>query len=224
VTDCSVKGIRWITIDATGTLIDPFPSVGSVYRDVLLRHGIAADETLLQHRFVEVFRNLTKIPRGAVNETTEYEFWKKLVLNVVEPWTTGTDGENVFHDAYEAFARAENWRFPVGADVMLKNLKERGYRLALLSNADTRCRSILGEMGLSQYLESILLSCELGYEKPDIRAFRAAEKILGARSDEILHVGDSVRNDGAGPEAAGWRSLVIGRDIARFVDLQSRLP
>jgi putative hydrolase of the HAD superfamily len=219
VTDFRYKNVRWITIDATGTLIDPFPTVGSVYRDVLKRHGIEAEAVLLQKRFIEVFRNMTCVPRGEVDADTEYAFWKKLVLNVVEPWVSGERAESVFLDAYEAFARTENWRAPGGAEEMLKNLQGRGYRLALLSNADARCRSILNGMGLSKYLEHIMLSCELGYEKPDIRIFRAAEKIMGAKPDEILHVGDSLRNDGQGPERAGWRTLVIGRDIARLADV-----
>jgi len=223
VADFSHREIRWITIDATGTLIDPYPSVGSVYRDVLKRHGVEADEKLLQRRFVEGFRGLTQIPRCPVDENTEYEFWKRLVMNVVEPWVAFEKADMVFVDAYEAFARAENWRFHDGAEEMLKNLKGRGYRLALMSNADARCRSILNEMGLAQYLEYILLSCELGYEKPDIRAFRAAEKILDAKTHELLRVRDSFRNDGAGPEAAGWHALVIGRDIAKLVELQSYL-
>jgi putative hydrolase of the HAD superfamily len=206
-------GIRWITIDATGTLIDPHPSVGHVYSAVLARHGMIAPHEQLQQRFIEVFRSMTQTPRGAVSEATEYAFWKRLVMNVVEPWANNLEAKAVFEDAYAAFASADNWRAPTGADDLLRDLKARGYKLALLSNADARCRGILEKMGLAQYLEHILLSCELGYEKPDLRLFRRVEEVLGARPAEILHVGDSRRNDGEGPEAAGWRALVIGRDI-----------
>ncbi len=217
------KDIRWITIDATGTLIDPYPSVGEVYRKVLARHGIDAPQPLLQKRFVEVFRNMTKVPRGVVNEASEYEFWRSLMLGVVEPWATGAEAERAFVDAYEAFALAENWRAPEGSAEMLKGLCERGYKLALLSNADARCRRILNDMGLAQYFRHIFLSCEVGFEKPDLRLFRRVEEVLGARPSEILHVGDSQRNDGDGPRAAGWNAVVIGREIATFTELPTQL-
>ena len=216
--------IRWITIDATGTLIDPFPSVGHVYSVVLSRHGVAVPHELLQRRFIEVFHNMTKLPRGEVDEATEYEFWKRLVMGVVEPWSVGSHAEAVFTDAYDAFASADNWRAPDGAEAMLSDLRSRGYRLALLSNADARCRSILQQMGLAQYLEHIFLSCELGYEKPDARLFEKIETILGAKKRDILHVGDSQRNDGDGPRNVGWRALVIGRDIGSLCAIQSLLP
>ena len=220
----SLSGIRFVTIDATGTLIDPNPSVGEVYRRVLLRHGVEAPQPLLQRRFVEVFRDLTKVPRSFVSEESEYEFWKRLVLSVVEPWAQGALAEAVFRDAYAAFADAANWRAPEGSEALLADLVRRGYTLALLSNADGRVRKILNDMGLARHLSHIFLSCELGFEKPDVRLFRRVEGLLGAAPSEILHVGDSARNDGEGPRAAGWRALVIGKDIASFTEFGKILP
>ena len=219
-----LSNIRWITIDATGTLIDPYPSVGHVYSAVLAKHGIHAPHKQLQRRFIDVFRGMTRTPRGVVSEGSEYVFWKLLVMSVIEPWIREKEAEAVFEDAYEAFASADNWRAPEGAGDLLRDLKARGYKLALLSNADARCRGILKAMGLAQHLEHILLSCELGFEKPDVRLFHRAEEVLGAKPRDILHVGDSNRNDGEGPEAAGWRALVIGRDIGKLCDIRTRLP
>jgi putative hydrolase of the HAD superfamily len=218
------SAIKWVTIDATGTLIDPFPSVGEVYRRVLAAHGVEAPQPLLQQRFVQVFRQMTKVPRGVVTEESERAFWRDLVANVAEPWARGLDTDAFFRDAYDAFAKAENWRAPDGAGELLAGLVRRGYHLALLSNADGRCRTILGQMGLARHFSHILLSCEVGYEKPDLRLFRRAEEILGAGPGEILHVGDSARNDGEGPRAAGWRALVIGADIAALSDIGTLLP
>lgn len=217
------KNIRWVTIDATGTLIDPYPSVGHVYCAVLAKHGIETRHDMLQRRFIEVFRNMTNIPRGVVDEASEYEFWKQLMMGVVEPWAVGAKADRIFTDAYEEFALAANWRAPEGSEAMLKNLCERGYNLALLSNADARCRRILTDMGLAQYFKHILLSCEVGFEKPDTRLFKRVEEIIGAKPSEILHVGDSQRNDGDGPRAAGWNAVVIGREISKLVELQSLL-
>lgn len=217
------SNIRWITIDATGTLIDPHPSVGHVYSSVLAKHGIEARHDLIQKRFIEVFRNMTKVPRGEVNEASEYDFWRRLVFGVVEPWAAGEEAERIFEDAYDDFALAENWRAPEGSAEMLEGLCQQGYNLALLSNADARCRKILEGLGLSKYLKHVFLSCEVGYEKPDLRLFRRVEEFLGAKPSEILHVGDSQRNDGEGPRAAGWNAVVIGREISKFTELPTQL-
>ncbi|HNX05715.1 MAG TPA: HAD-IA family hydrolase, partial [Opitutales bacterium] len=191
---------------------------------VLARHGLDAPQPVLQRRFVQVFREMTKTPRGVVSAESEYAFWRKLVMDVVEPWATGPLAEGVFEDAYRAFADAANWRAPEGADELLAGLVTKGYRLALLSNADARCRKILEDMNLARHFSHVFLSCELGFEKPDLRLFRKVEGILGAAPSEILHVGDSARNDGEGPRAAGWQALVIGKEIASLVEVGKLLP
>jgi len=116
------SAIKWVTIDATGTLIDPFPSVGEVYRRVLAAHGVEAPQPLLQQRFVQVFRQMTKVPRGVVTEESERAFWRDLVANVAEPWARGLDTDAFFRDAYDAFAKAENWRAPDGAGSFSRGL------------------------------------------------------------------------------------------------------
>ncbi len=219
-----MQGIRWITFDAVGTLIDPRPSVGHVYAAVMARHGIVAEAAALQTSFVEVFRRLTRIPRDCVDENSEYAFWKALVLEVIAHWVRGEDAERVFEDAYTAFADPANWYAINGGPRLLESLHKRGYRLALLSNADARIRGIIEAHGLGIHMEQMLLSSELGHEKPDIRLFRKVEEQLGATPEEILHIGDSERNDGQGPRAAGWHAIVIDRRADDLFLLAEAIP
>lgn len=216
--------IRWITLDATGTLIDPHPSVGHVYSTVMARHGIDVHHGELQNRFIEVFRSMTKTPRGEVSVEGEFRFWKELVLNVMAPWINEGQHEALFNEAYNVFAETDSWKAMPGAAPLLAELKGRGYKLALLSNADARVRTIMREMGLAAHMEHIFLSCELGYEKPDRRLFAKVEELLGCSGKNILHVGDSKRNDGTGPREAGWNALVIGDELEELKSLRNALP
>ncbi len=218
------KQYRWITLDAVGTLIDPHPSVGHLYSAVLARHGVEAAHSQLQTRFIEVFKGMTRSPREGICDASEYQFWKKLVLDVISPWMNNGKADAVFEDAYESFARADSWRAIDGAHELLDVLSERGYKLALLSNADSRIRKIIQELGLATHMEHIFLSCDLGYEKPDSRIFKKVEGILGCGPEEILHVGDSRRNDGEGPRSAGWQTMVIGAELPDLASLAKAVP
>ena len=52
--------IKAITIDAAGTLIQPWPSVGAVYGEVARNHGIEVQDEAVNERFFEVFGRVQK--------------------------------------------------------------------------------------------------------------------------------------------------------------------
>ncbi|MDN6162399.1 MAG: HAD-IA family hydrolase, partial [Atopostipes sp.] len=56
------------------------------------------------------------------------------------------------------------------------------------------------------------ISDELNYTKPDIEIFKKVEKSLNYKADEILYVGDDLRNDIIGSKEAGWKSLFLNVD------------
>ena len=61
----------------------------------------------------------------------------------------------------------------------------------------------------------IILSYDVGAEKPDAAIFKAAEEMLGdeAREFEKLHVGDDLEKDYFGAEDAGWGRLLLRRSV-----------
>lgn len=67
---------------------------------------------------------------------------------------------------------------------------------ALVSNADTRMRLVLNDLEVSSLLQPLLLSEEVGIEKPDLEIFRMARNDFSLqgtiRADESLHVGDEL--------------------------------
>lgn len=56
-------------------------------------------------------------------------------------------------------------------------------------------------------VETILDSEVVGFNKPDPRFFQLALDRLGARPEQAIHVGDTVRADVHGAESAGIRAL-----------------
>jgi putative hydrolase of the HAD superfamily len=91
----------------------------------------------------------------------------------------------------------------------------------VLSNADSRLRKVFEGLNLLEFFEEIFLSTELGFEKPDTRAFRAVERFLKLQGDEILHVGDAVFQDGFGAKEAGWQVLLVNKPDSPFLSISS---
>ena len=68
-----------------------------------------------------------------------------------------------------------------------------GLRLAIVSNFDTRLRPILKGLGVDELFNSIVISAEVGVEKPNPLIFEVACQQLGVLPEEAVHVGDDRR-------------------------------
>jgi putative hydrolase of the HAD superfamily len=107
----------------------------------------------------------------------------------------------------------------------LTELRERGFRLASVTNRGYSGPDFWDEVrafGLDQLLETIVISCEVGYMKPHPRIFHAALERLGVEADECLMVGDNLRADVEGAKTLGmlavWRRPPPGEPVEETTD------
>jgi len=130
-------------------------------------------------------------------------------------------------------ARANLWSRPAaGAAETLAALRRRGYRLAVVSNADGRVRALLETARVAPFFEWIIDSTEIGVEKPDPRIFLAAAGRLALKPENCAYVGDIYEIDIVGARQAGLRPILIGtapapgpvERIARLGDLLGLFP
>ncbi len=199
-----------ITLDVGGTLIDPKPSVGAVYAEVLSLHGIHADIAELQGRFKAAFQRKTALRRTDVCEEAERDFWREVVHDVMGHHVPrGLSFDALFHEVWETFAHARRWQPKPGAAECLATLHERGWPIYIFSNWDSRLRRVLAEFGWDRHVRDVFISSELGAEKPHPEAFRKVEAKIGRKGLALLHVGDSLIHDYQGAQAAGWQALLM---------------
>ena len=105
--------------------------------------------------------------------------------------------------------RPAKWTaFPFTREV-LQDLRARGLRTGLISNWDPSCRSVLEQNGLTPYLDPILVSSEVGVEKPDRRIFEKALELSGEDPRECLYVGDNYYDDGVGASQVGMAFCIL---------------
>jgi len=217
-----------ITVDAAGTLMRPWPSVGAVYGKTARGFGLPVKDEEVDERFYEVFGKVQKDRK--ITSGGEKDFWRQVVLAVFEPQAGKRNIEPLFEELWDLFARGEHWRLADGAKDVLGELKDRGYRLAVLSNNDSRLRSVLEDLAIGSLFEKIFISSEMGVEKPDLRIFRKVEEAFGKKPSNFLHLGDSHSRDFEGARQAGWDALLFGkpiieeRQITAFAELLERLP
>ena len=99
-------------------------------------------------------------------------------------------------------------------DPTLSRLKTDGYSMGLVSNAPADTTKTVKALGLSKYLDSVVISGVVGYSKPNPKIFTIALEELGAAPGEAVHVGDLYEADIVGARNAGVQGLLIDRDGA----------
>jgi FMN phosphatase YigB (HAD superfamily) len=90
------------------------------------------------------------------------------------------------------------------------------YRMGLLSNFDdTQCgHEVFDDTGIAHLFEAVIISAEVGLRKPNPRIYRQMLEMLRLDASEVLFVGDTPREDVAGPQAAGMRTVWISKGAA----------
>lgn len=127
-------------------------------------------------------------------------------------------------------SRANLWCRPgEDAALTLEALRQREYRLGVVSNSNGHVRRLLERAGLASFLEVVIDSAELGIEKPDPRIFFAATEHLGVEPARCAYVGDVYEIDVAGARAAGLLPILIGDcpapgPVERIAELSCLLP
>ncbi|WP_255637607.1 HAD family hydrolase [Virgibacillus sp. AGTR] len=101
------------------------------------------------------------------------------------------------------------WRvFPETLSI-LKQLKNTGYQVGLISNWNNTAREVLQQTGIIHYLDHVVISSEVGIEKPDERIFQHACQQAGVSPEESLYVGDNYYDDVIGSHKVGMDCVLI---------------
>jgi len=126
-------------------------------------------------------------------------------------WPTATAAE------IDHFVQANQTHYPrlrqpiAGARVLLQALKPH-YRIGIVTNNRTaEQEEKLQFLGMTDLVDALITSEDVGVPKPDPRIFEVALQRLSARPEETVLVGDNWRADVLGALAVGIRPVWLNR-------------
>src|SRR5215510_2400626 len=180
--------IDTICLDAGGTLV--WPNWERV-RDALAAEGITVDAAALAAADPRVRRSLDEqhLIASSTDQSRAWSFFDD-VLTIAGVDLT-TEARRALASVEEYQRRMNLWEHvPAFVAPTLVELRRRGYKLVVISNANGTVKQAFRRVGLLDLVDVIVDSAEEGFEKPDPRLFEAALRIAGAERSRAVHAGD----------------------------------
>ncbi|MFM7549097.1 MAG: HAD-IA family hydrolase [Cyanobacteriota bacterium] len=210
-----------LLLDAMGTLIGLRRSVGSSYAALAAEYGLEADAAAIDRAFPRVYRQAPPLAfpglSGTALHAAEIHWWGARIREVLQmalpdpqQQLAGGLPAGLAEALFERFADPALWRLYPEVPDCLRRWRQRGLRLAVVSNFDSRLEGLLAGLGVAEHLETVVVSSAAGAAKPDPAPYRLALAALGLPPEAVWHVGDSPEDD-AGARAAGIRCLLVER-------------
>lgn len=207
-----------IFLDAVGTLFGVKGSVGQVYSKLAQQFGVDVSATALNHAFVKSFKaSLPPIFPGtepAKIAECEFKWWQVIALQTFQQagvLNQFSDFPAFFTQLYTHFATAEPWVIYPDVRPALEHWQQLGIELGILSNFDSRLYLVLQALELKQFFSSITICTEVSAAKPDAQIFNIALKKHNCPAKLAWHIGDSLKEDCQGANAAGLKGILIKR-------------
>lgn len=139
-------------------------------------------------------------PEGSVESVVHgIEAWEQAQLGeiAVEEYWGCVQAELSLTDAQLQRLRADFYRgdqLDLDMARLLRELKASGVKIALLSNNTPDLRAQIGDLGLAEVFDSIMISSEIGVMKPDPQAYRRALAELDVAPSRAAFIDDSILN------------------------------
>ncbi|KAK9917585.1 hypothetical protein WJX75_006082 [Coccomyxa subellipsoidea] len=213
----NLRNLRALLVDAAGTLIYPAQNVAKVYLDHARLYGCKLSEEEVLANFWRAFN--TPWTRSVLRyEGDGWPFWEFIVEQ-----STGCKDSSLLEQLYLHYQQPSAWKLAPGALTALTHIRSSGIKLAVVSNFDTRLRPLLTAMGAAEAFDALIISAEVGVEKPNPLIFKIACEKLGVQPEEAVHIGNDHRNDITGAREAGCHAWLWGEDVKSFEEVGDRI-
>ena len=190
-----------VLFDLDGTLIDSVAAFGRV-AGALHEDEPAIQAALSREKFVE--QMLTWDEDGYAPREDVYS----LVLKLWPGVTRSLQDLLAFHNRTQPVSTLPDERVVA----FLRELHDAGVRWGVITNGGSTQRPKIESSGFGDILPFVVVSGEVGYEKPDPRIFQDGLKQLGdVSAANTLFVGDNVETDIGGAQSAGMATAWVRR-------------
>jgi HAD superfamily hydrolase (TIGR01509 family) len=202
---------RAVLFDWRGTLVDDPPDEWWV-RTALARVGrdTGADEVAALCSALRGAAEQLDVRNGEATCDCSYEGHREWSL----AWfrLAGLD-DDLALGLYALDLESASHPFYPDVPFVLRALRERGCKVAVVSNIHFDVRPEFAAAGLDEHVDTFVLSFEHGMQKPDRRMFEVALDALAVGAEEAIMVGDQPSLDG-GAIRAGIATWLLPADAA----------
>jgi HAD superfamily hydrolase (TIGR01509 family) len=138
-------------------------------------------------KVLKTYENIFQLDRSTNFEKKYSDMFKELKVNVNETL--------IKKFALRRKKTESNYRFYFYSIPLLRKLKKKGYKTAVLSNTTGVAGPAIRKSKLSKYIDRFFFSYDLGSIKPDPRNFKAVLKYFKAKPSEALMIGNTYEDD-----------------------------
>jgi HAD superfamily hydrolase (TIGR01509 family) len=204
-----------VLFDLGGTLVWPEPPGEMLFCEACQLIGFQVSPCDLLRVTADVDRQMyVPLPITRNQEADFFAYGNMMTLKKLGFEATLSHGWFIHHYIHD---RIHYHKF-YDVDNVLATLKGAGLRLGLVSNAVPSTRDRIMRLALDKYFDTIILSGEFGYEKPDPEIFEAALKNISLKPEETVHVGDNYHADVEGAHGTGITPVLMDR-AGKYSDL-----
>ena len=187
----------------------------------LTQEGVDIDPQRFGEEYLDLRRTLYQ---RSVEEQVEYsaaDSLRRALLN----W----EHRDLSHELIQAAVRAffafeeEQWTAYEQAEATLRELSQRGYRLALISNAtdDPLIQRLVDRLGFRRWVDMAFSSAGVGLRKPHPAVFQKVVSQWDFPPSQVVMVGDTLRFDIAGAHNAGLKGVLAAWDLYPDYDAEA---
>ncbi len=211
--------VRALLFDVNGTLIDIETDewMDQCYRAIahyLTYQGIALHRGEVRDLYFQIMKEQFAASAEKYPEFDVVAVWREVLHRCGTDYTRSLPPETLrqmplfLAQMQRGISRKRLVAFPQTQEI-LGQLKTR-FRLAAVSDAQSAYGlPELRAAGLAEYFESVIISGDYGFRKPDLRMFQNALAALQVRPEQAIFVGNDRYRDVLGARQAGMKTILF---------------
>ncbi len=211
--------IRALLFDVNGTLIDIETDEGleEIYRAIghfLMYQGISIRRWEVRDLYFQIMQRQRAESTEKFVEWNAESVWGEFLENKATDYTRTLPPEKLAQlplflaELHRGIARKKLRSYPQVQETL--NQLRSHYSMAVVSDAQSPYAvPELRSVELLHHFDSVIVSGDYGYRKPDARLFQKALDTLQVRPEQALYVGNDLYHDIWGAQQVGMKAILI---------------
>ena len=212
--------MRYSTVlfDVGETLVQ-VPNPAPFYQSLLAAYGCAVELPRMEEILTEARQVMEeRIPRWVsddlVIDRRATRRRRQVHVDTIIALVGAGEIPTVRQAFYDLYVGTELFALYPDVRETLEWLRSEGYQLGVVSNWEERLWSLLTAHGIADFFQFAVVSEVEGYTKPHPELYRRALERARAPADQVVHVGDALREDMEGAAQVGIQGVLLDRTDA----------